>query len=55
MIQLMDDKGKVHSRARIDPPEGVREMITIKVSEEGQVYALLKMDEKVQISMWNFR
>jgi len=55
MIQLMDDKGKVHNRARIDPPEGVREMITIRVSEEGQVYALLKMDEKVQISMWNFR
>ena len=55
MIQLMDEKGKVHNRARIEPPEGVREMITIRVSEEGQVYALLKMDEKVQISLWDFR
>ncbi|MDP2790289.1 MAG: hypothetical protein Q8O15_00860 [Rectinemataceae bacterium] len=55
IIQLMDDKGKIHRRVRISAPEGAREMITIRVSAEGQVYALFKMDEEVQVSLWNFR
>ncbi len=55
IVQLMDDKGKVHRRLKILAPEGMREMITIRVSEEGQVYAMFKMDDKVQVSLWNFR
>ena len=55
LIQLMNADGKVQSRVRIEPPEGTREMITIKVSEDGLVYALLKVDEKVQISLWDIK
>ncbi|PKL06459.1 MAG: hypothetical protein CVV53_04195 [Spirochaetae bacterium HGW-Spirochaetae-9] len=54
-IQLMDEKGKVHHRSRIDLPDGVRETVTIRVSEEGQVYALLTLEEKVQVSLWDLR
>ena len=52
-VRLMNLDGKVQSRVRIEAPEGTREMITIKVSEEGLVYALLKMDENVQVSLWD--
>ena len=55
MLQLLDSAGKVHARYRIDLPDGVEEVIAMKVSSAGQIYALLKSMENIRVAWWSYR
>ncbi|HWR10881.1 MAG TPA: hypothetical protein VN445_03575 [Rectinemataceae bacterium] len=55
MLQLVDAQGKVHQRFRLDLPEGAEEVMVLKVSAAGQIYALLKTREAVDVVWWDYR
>jgi hypothetical protein len=55
MLQLVDETGKVQLRYRIELPNGVGEVIALKVSFAGQVYAMLKAEENIRVVWWSFR
>lgn len=55
VLQLVDGKGKVQLRYRIDLPEGASEIAVLKVSSAGQIYALLKADENIRLVWWSYR
>lgn len=55
MLQLTDSKGKVQSRYRIEFPEGAREVISLKVSANGQVYAILGASDSIKVVWWDYR
>lgn len=54
MLQLTDEKGKALSRYRMELPGGTREVMALKVSATGQVYALLGADDAVRAVWWDY-
>jgi len=55
MLQLVDMQGKVQQRYRLDLPSDAAEIMVLKVSDSGQVYALLKSDKAVRVAWWEYR
>ncbi len=55
ILQLVDMQGKVQQRYRLDVPADVTEIMVLKVSDSGQVYALLKSDKAVHVAWWGYR
>jgi hypothetical protein len=54
ILQLIDGKGKAQSRYRMELPAGSREVIALKVSAKGQVYALLGAADAVRAVWWDY-
>jgi len=55
MLQLVDMQGKVQQRFRLDIPADATEIMVLKVSDSGQIYALLKADKAVHVAWWGYR
>lgn len=54
ILQLTDGKGKALSRYRMELPGGSREVIALKVSAKGQVYALIGAADAVRAVWWDY-
>jgi hypothetical protein len=55
MLQLVDMQGKVQQRYQLDLPANVTEIVVLKVSGSGQIYALLKSEKAVHVAWWEYR
>jgi len=55
ILQLIDGVGKVRSRFLIDLPASTKEIVSIKVSPTGYVYALLSTELAVRVVWWYYR
>ena len=55
VLQLTDARGKVQARYRMDLPEGASEVVALKVSAKGQVYALLGAGDAIKAVWWDYR
>lgn len=54
MLQLTDAEGKAQARYRMEYPAGTREVIALKVSAKGQVYALLGASDEIRVVWWDY-
>ena len=54
MLQLTDAAGKAQARYRMEFPEGTREVMALKVSAKGQVYALLGTSDAIKVVWWDY-
>ena len=55
IIQLIDQKGTVHSRFRIELPADTKEIISVKISSTGYVVSLLKTESAIHVVWWYYR
>lgn len=55
ILQLVDGEGKVHARFRIDLPPDTKEIVSVKVSPTGYVYALLRAELAASVVWWYYR
>jgi len=54
MLQLTDAAGKAQARYRMEFPVGTREVMALKVSAKGQVYALLGTSDSIKVVWWDY-
>lgn len=54
MLQLTDQKGKTQARYRMELPDGTSEVMALKVSAKGQVYALLGSGDAIKVVWWDY-
>ena len=54
MLQLTDEMGKAQARYRMELPDGTREVMALKVSAKGQVYALLGAGDAIKAVWWDY-
>ena len=55
IIQLIDGEGKVRSRFRIELPANTKEIVSVKVSSTGYVFAILKTESAAGVVWWYYR
>jgi len=55
IIQLIDGKGTVYSRFRIELPVDTKEIVSVKISSTGYIVGLLKTESAVHIVWWYYR